>query len=63
VSHAVQHVHGGLGADVEYPVQAFFLRAKQLEVALGGATPTLAGIGAALAAGAVASFTGELEGR
>jgi alkylation response protein AidB-like acyl-CoA dehydrogenase len=61
VSHAVQHVHGGLGADVEYPVQAFFLEAKQLEVALGGATPTLAGIGAALATGTVASFTGERE--
>ena len=63
VSHAVQHVHGGLGADVEYPVQAFFLQAKQLEVALGGAAPTLAGIGAALAAGTVPAFTGELERR
>jgi alkylation response protein AidB-like acyl-CoA dehydrogenase len=61
VSHAVQHVHGGLGADVEYPVQAFFLQAKQLELTLGAATPTLAGIGAALAAGSVASFTGERE--
>jgi alkylation response protein AidB-like acyl-CoA dehydrogenase len=58
VSHAVQHVHGGLGADVEYPVQAFFLQAKQLEIALGGATPVLAGIGQALVAGSVDSFTG-----
>jgi alkylation response protein AidB-like acyl-CoA dehydrogenase len=57
VSHAVQHVHGGLGADVEYPVQAFFLQAKQLAVALGGATPTLAALGAVLAAGAVTPFT------
>jgi 3-oxocholest-4-en-26-oyl-CoA dehydrogenase beta subunit len=63
VSHAVQHVHGGLGADVEYPVQAFFLQAKQLEVALGGATPTLAAIGAALACGAVPAFTTESERR
>jgi alkylation response protein AidB-like acyl-CoA dehydrogenase len=63
ISHAVQHVHGGLGADVEYPVQAFFLAAKQLELALGGAAPTLAGIGASLASGLVASFTGELERR
>ncbi len=63
VSHAVQHVHGGLGADVEYPIQAFFLEAKQLELALGGAVPVLAGIGAALAAGAVASFTGGPERR
>lgn len=58
VSHAVQHVHGGLGADVEYPVQAYFLQAKQLEVTLGGAGPVLADIGRALAAGAVRSFTG-----
>jgi 3-oxocholest-4-en-26-oyl-CoA dehydrogenase beta subunit len=63
VSHAVQHVHGGLGADVEYPVQAYFLRAKQLEVALGGTMPTLAALGTLLAAGAVASFTTEAERR
>ena len=42
VTHAVQHVHGGLGADVEYPVHAFFLYAKQLEMTLGGATQPLA---------------------
>lgn len=59
VSHAVQHVHGGLGADVEYPVQAYFLKAKQLEVSLGSASAVLADIGRALAAGAVTRFTGE----
>ena len=57
VTHAVQHVHGGLGADLEYPVHAFFLHAKQLEIALGGATQTLAGIGRELARGTVAPFT------
>jgi alkylation response protein AidB-like acyl-CoA dehydrogenase len=57
VSHAVQHVHGGLGADVEYPIHAFFLRATQLSIALGGSTPVLARIGARLAAGSVAPFT------
>lgn len=57
VTHAVQHVHGGLGADVEYPVHRFLLHAKQLEVALGGATASLAGIGAELARGTVAPFT------
>ena len=57
VTHAVQHVHGGLGADVEYPVHAFFLKAKQLEVALGGAAPTLAALGRQLALGTVAPFT------
>lgn len=59
VTHTVQHVHGGLGADLEYPVHAFFLRAKQLEVALGGAAPSLAALGRQLAAGTVAAFTRE----
>jgi alkylation response protein AidB-like acyl-CoA dehydrogenase len=57
VTHAVQHVHGGLGADIEYPVHAFFLHAKQLEIALGGATQTLAAIGRELARGTVQPFT------
>ena len=57
VSHAVQHVHGGIGADIEYPVHAFFLAAKQVELCLGGATPVLAALGRALAGGAVRPFT------
>jgi alkylation response protein AidB-like acyl-CoA dehydrogenase len=57
VTHAVQHVHGGLGADVEYPVHAYFLAAKQIELALGGATPALAAMGRELALGAVRPFT------
>jgi 3-oxocholest-4-en-26-oyl-CoA dehydrogenase beta subunit len=61
VTHAVQHVHGGMGADVEYPVHAFFLKAKQLEIALGGGGQLQAEIGAALAAGAVPAFTQEVS--
>jgi 3-oxocholest-4-en-26-oyl-CoA dehydrogenase beta subunit len=57
VTHAVQHVHGGMGADLEYPVHAFFLRAKELEIALGGAQSTLAAIGHELRDGAVTPFT------
>ncbi len=57
VTHAVQHVHGGLGADIEYPVHAFFLRAKELELCLGGAQQSLAAIGRELRAGAVPPFT------
>jgi alkylation response protein AidB-like acyl-CoA dehydrogenase len=57
VTHAVQHVHGGLGADIEYPVHAFFLRAKELELTLGGAQLSLAAIGHELRAGAVRPFT------
>jgi 3-oxocholest-4-en-26-oyl-CoA dehydrogenase beta subunit len=57
VSHAVQHVHGGLGADLEYPIHAFFLHATQYGLALGGAEPALERIGAELAAGRVPGFT------
>jgi 3-oxocholest-4-en-26-oyl-CoA dehydrogenase beta subunit len=57
VSHAVQHVHGGLGADMEYPIHAFFLRATELSLALGGGAPALTRIGAELAGGRVAAFT------
>ncbi|HZQ59637.1 MAG TPA: acyl-CoA dehydrogenase family protein [Acidimicrobiales bacterium] len=51
VVQAVQHMHGGLGADVEYPVHRYFLVGKQLADTLGGASAHLAAIGAALAAG------------
>ena len=57
VTHTAQHLHGGLGADVEYPIHAFFLRAKQLELSLGGATQMLAEIGAQLAGDGVPAFT------
>jgi acyl-CoA dehydrogenase len=50
VVHAVQHMHGGLGADVEYPVHRYFLVGKQLADTLGGASAQLARIGATLAA-------------
>jgi alkylation response protein AidB-like acyl-CoA dehydrogenase len=57
VTHAAQHLHGGLGADIEYPLHSFFLRAKELELSLGGALPSLAAIGRELRAGAVRTFT------
>ena len=50
VVHTTQHLHGGLGADVDYPVHRYFLWGKQLEVTLGGAGATLAELGAELAA-------------
>jgi alkylation response protein AidB-like acyl-CoA dehydrogenase len=49
VVHAAQHVHGGIGVDVDYPVHRFFRWAKQIELALGGGTQHLARIGARLA--------------
>lgn len=52
VAHAAQHMHGGIGADLEYPIHRFFLWAKQTEFALGGATAHLARLGSLLATGA-----------
>jgi acyl-CoA dehydrogenase len=49
VVHITQHLHGGIGADVDYPVHRYFLWGKQIEVALGGAGETLSRLGAALA--------------
>jgi alkylation response protein AidB-like acyl-CoA dehydrogenase len=50
VAHAAQHVHGGVGVDVEYPLSRYFRWSKQLELTLGGATAQLLRLGAALAA-------------
>ena len=46
--HLTQHLHGGMGADVTYPVHRYFLWAKQLELMLGGASALLAELGEAL---------------
>ena len=51
VAQSAQHLHGGAGADVDYPIHRFFLRAKQLELSLGAAAPTLARLGHELATG------------
>ena len=50
VVHAAHHVHGGVGVDREYPLHRYFAMVKQHEFLLGGATPQLVGIGAAMAA-------------
>jgi acyl-CoA dehydrogenase len=52
VVHATQHLHGGIGADVDYPVHRYFLWAKQLGDTLGGASAHAAELGRLLAAGA-----------
>lgn len=46
---AAQHLHGGIGVDVDYPLHRYTLRAKQLEMTLGGASSQLARLGAAMA--------------
>ncbi|HXZ61771.1 MAG TPA: acyl-CoA dehydrogenase family protein [Acidimicrobiales bacterium] len=49
VVHATQHLHGGLGADVSYPVHRYFLWGKQIELLLGGPSLQLARLGAEIA--------------
>ena len=48
--HLTQHVHGGMGVDVDFPFHRYFLWAKQIEVALGGPSQQLAWLGAKIAA-------------
>lgn len=51
VVHRVQHVHGGIGVDVDYPVHRHFLWGKQLAGTLGGPSAVLARMGTLLAQG------------
>lgn len=44
-----QHLHGGMGADVEYPIHRFFLMAKQISFSLGNAAKQLEKLGQLLA--------------
>ena len=48
--HACQHLHGGLGVDLDYPLHRYFLWGKQLEHELGTPTRQLLNLGAQLAA-------------
>jgi alkylation response protein AidB-like acyl-CoA dehydrogenase len=51
VTHAAQHLHGGIGMDTDYPLHRTFRWAKHLELSLGGGTVHLRRLGALLAAG------------
>ncbi|SEG87389.1 acyl-CoA dehydrogenase [Thermomonospora echinospora] len=55
VVHRIQHVHGGIGVDVDYPVHRYFLWGKQISGTLGGASADLDRLGALLAEEAAAS--------
>lgn len=58
ISHSAQHLHGGLGADMDYPIHRFFLAAKRVELSLGGTQPLLAEIGRQIAAGTTQPLAG-----
>ncbi|MFD3774981.1 acyl-CoA dehydrogenase family protein [Streptomyces sp. NPDC058612] len=49
VVHAGQHLHGGMGADLEHPVHRHFLWGRQLDAYLGCGSELLAELGAVLA--------------
>jgi 3-oxocholest-4-en-26-oyl-CoA dehydrogenase beta subunit len=46
---AAQHLHGGIGVDVDYPLHRYFWWAKQIELLFGSAPAQLARMGAELA--------------
>ncbi len=45
VVHATQHLHGGIGADIEFPIHRYFLWGKQIELMLGAPSAELARLG------------------
>jgi alkylation response protein AidB-like acyl-CoA dehydrogenase len=45
IASSAQHLHGGIGVDLDYPVHRYFLWSKALELTLGAAAPHLARLG------------------
>ena len=50
IAASAQHLHGGIGVDVDYPIHRYFLWSKALELELGGAHEQLATLGRDMAA-------------
>ncbi len=51
VTYAAQHLHGGIGFDLGYPLARYYPLSKWIELTLGGASAHVARLGALLAAG------------
>jgi alkylation response protein AidB-like acyl-CoA dehydrogenase len=49
VVFAAQHLHGGIGLDLDYPLYRSFVWSKQIELTLGSATRHLVRLGDAMA--------------
>jgi alkylation response protein AidB-like acyl-CoA dehydrogenase len=49
VGYAAQHLHGGIGVDIDYPIARYYLWAKQLELSFGSAAHQLVRLGGRLA--------------
>jgi acyl-CoA dehydrogenase len=50
VTYAAQHLHGGIGVDIDYPVHRYYFWARQIGIHLGSGTAQLAKLGERLAA-------------
>lgn len=50
VAVAAQHLHGGIGVDIDYPLHRYFIWSKHIELTLGSASHQLARLGARMAA-------------
>jgi alkylation response protein AidB-like acyl-CoA dehydrogenase len=51
VAHTAMHLHGGVGADVTYPIHRFLLWSRALEISAGGSAVQLARLGELIADG------------
>lgn len=51
VVHAGQHLHGGMGADLDHPVHRHFLWGRQLDAHLGSGSELLSELGALISEG------------
>jgi len=51
VVYAAQHLHGGIGLDLDYPVHRYYVWSKEIELSLGSGAVQLARLGDAVAAG------------
>ena len=49
IANTAQHLHGGIGVDLDYPIHRYFVWSKALELCLGAATPQLVRLGRNLA--------------
>ena len=49
VTYAAQHLHGGIGVDVDYPIHRYYLWAGQIGIHLGTGTAQLAALGERIA--------------
>lgn len=49
VTYAAEHLHGGIGADIDYPVHRYYLWSRQIELTLGSGASHLASLGDRLA--------------